>query len=99
MAWGQAAKGQIFALLETMRDIDETDVTDDDEALPAKQAFTTALAQLASRPAVPEEELAGHVASCAEGGAAMATANRWRQNVFRVWTARKPQARSTWSLL
>jgi hypothetical protein len=90
----------MLALLETMRDIDETDVKDE-EALTAKQAFTTALAPLASRPSIPEDALAGvrHAASGAEGEAAADAANRWRHNAFRVWTARKPQARSRWNLL
>lgn len=81
----------MVGLIQTMRDIDETDIKDD-EALEAKQAFTAALSQLATRPTVSEQE---------RGGGEEATADvvsRWPHNTFRIWTARKPQARSRWRL-
>ena len=67
-------RGPMLALLETMRDIDQTDVKDS-EALPARQAFLAALRR-------PGEETAG-----GSGGI------RWRDNKFRMWTARKPRSR------
>lgn len=105
----QAARGQVVGLIQTMRDIDETPVKDD-EAEAARQAFTAALAQLSSRPPVPEQErkgeeeaaggmraVAGAPAELGEGvDEAAGGLSRWPHNTFRIWTARKAQPRSRW---
>ena len=88
----------MVGLIQTMRDIDETDIKDD-EALKAKQAFTAALSQLATRPSVPEQERGvGEEATAGVRGGPGAAVSRWPHNTFRIWTARKPQTRSIWRL-
>jgi ubiquinone/menaquinone biosynthesis C-methylase UbiE len=94
----QRAKGPILALLETMRDMDQTDVKDE-EALDAKHAFLAALTcERASGGA-------GTVASSSKAqtntapGPVRAPQRRWPCNDFRVWTARKPMPASRgWGL-